>query len=430
MPCELGDSIDDAAIDGCLDAFIDGFGARAYRRPITDGERAVARGLYDGLRADQGALAAWSAVIQLFVQAPALLYRVERGTGEEVAPGIVRLSGYELATRLSYFLSGSMPDAELLAAVESNELQSSEHVLVHAERLLAAPAFEAVAAGFHRDWLHIYGLERAARDPDLFPSFDAELRQSLLAEPGQLWRQVLGGDGSVRSLLGGANVVVNGPLAALYGAEPPADPATWVTATLPERRGLLTSGAFMATLAESNRTSPIHRGAFIQREILCNVLPTLPGNVDTATPLADASSLPTARERLAPLLERADCSGCHSGFNPTGLAFENYDAIGAYRSEENGVAIDASGSIDLGAGPQSFQNAVELSEMIAGSEQAAACYALQWYRAALGRKEFAEDQCSIAGLEQSVRESGGDIRQLLLALVQSDGFLYRSGVTQ
>ncbi|HVJ21232.1 MAG TPA: DUF1592 domain-containing protein, partial [Polyangiaceae bacterium] len=191
MPCALPETIDDAAIDGCVDDFIDGFGARAYRRPISEGERSVLRGLYDGLRPDQGARVAWAAMLQLIVQSPALLYRVERGT-EEVAPGMLRLGGHELATRLSYFLTGSMPDAELAAAVDAGELASVEQVVAHAERLLASPGFDSVQARFHSDWLHLYELERAARDPALFPSFSAELRDSLLAEPAELAR---GGQG-------------------------------------------------------------------------------------------------------------------------------------------------------------------------------------------------------------------------------------------
>jgi hypothetical protein len=197
---------------------------------------------------------------------------------------------------------------------------------------------------------------------------------------------------------------------------------------VPNRRGLVTQASVMATLAESNRTNPIHRGAFFQEEVLCNDLPSLPGDVDTQTPLEDTSMLPTARERLSPLMENADCAGCHEAFNPTGFAFENYDAVGAWRTEENGSTIDSSGSIWLDGEQVEFANASELMDAVASSEQAEACYSLQWFRNAVGRKEYQEDACSIALVEQAARASGGDIREIVLAITQTDAFLYRTMV--
>jgi hypothetical protein len=178
-------------------------------------------------------------------------------------------------------------------------------------------------------------------------------------------------------------------------------------------------------LAESNRTNAIHRGAFFQTEVLCNTLPAIPGDVDTQGPLEDASLLPTARERLAPLLARSDCSGCHRSINPIGLAFENYHAIGRFRTHENDAPIDASGSIDLGEGEVQFSNAVELVEHVATSRKARECYSLQWYRAVLGRREFSEDACGLAVMNEVANQTEGDLRQMLLAVVQTDAFRYR-----
>jgi hypothetical protein len=220
---------------------------------------------------------------------------------------------------------------------------------------------------------------------------------------------------------------VNAPLAAHYGvAAPGATDTTWVPVTVPNRRGLLTQASFMAALAHPNRTSPIHRGAFFRQSVLCEVLPALPANVDTATPLEATASQPTARDRLAPLLTRGDCAVCHVNINPTGLALENYDAVGAWREQENGAVIDASGSLDLGRGPQAFAGPGELVDLVAGSDQARDCYALQWFRAALGRLEMPEDECSLRYLQDQLAKSGGDLRALLLALVETDAFLYRT----
>jgi hypothetical protein len=117
--------------------------------------------------------------------------------------------------------------------------------------------------------------------------------------------------------------------------------------------------------------------------------------------------------------------GCHTLFNPTGLAFESYDAVGRWRDTENGAPIDTTGSLVVDGAAHAFETPLELSEAVAASAQARDCYTLQWYRAALGRREFAEDACSLAVAEQAATDSGGDLRELLLAITQTDGFLYR-----
>jgi hypothetical protein len=431
LPCALQDGFADTDVDACIDRFIAEFGLRAYRRPLSGAETAIARGLYDGLRSEQGALPAWSALLQFFVQSPALLYRVERGAGT-TAGGLLRLSDYEMATRLSYFFLDSMPDRELFAAAEAGELSTPAQVATHARRLMSAPEFSRVLDGFHRDWLRLYELEHGSKDMTAFPLYTAEVQQSLMQEIPRRLRHVLDeGDGSVVTLLGDSRSPVNSVLAEFYGVDAPgAGPDTWVPVELPDRRGLLTLASVMATLAEPDRTNPIHRGAFFQKEVLCNQLPAFPANLDTATPLLDSSMLPTARERLAPLLQNSSCMGCHALFNPTGLAFENYDAAGLWRERENGALIDASGRVTLDGAEHDFDTPLELVERLAHSEQVRDCYSLQWYRAALGRREFAQDGCSLELARAAASESDGDLRELLVAITQTDGFMYRQPIEE
>ncbi len=429
--CGLSAGYGGGDVDGCVDGFIDDFGARAYRRPLTEGERGIARGLYDALRAEQPAVEAFAGLVQLFVQAPALLYRVERGA-DEVSPGLLRLTDHEMASRLSYFFLDSMPDEELFTEADAGRLSTPAEIATQAERLMASPRFEAVLANFHRDWLRLYELETAAKDPALYPEFTEAVRTSLQEEASRLVNHIMqDGDGSIATLLGTREIPVNGALANFYGTDGGSDPDAWSPAELDDRRGLLTLASFMATQAEADKTSPIHRGAFFQSEVLCNPLPNFPGNIDTQTPLQDTSMLPTARERLSPLLaEGSTCAGCHTLFNPTGLAFENYDAAGLWRDQENGADIDASGTVELDGVAHDFESPLELMERVAESEQARDCYTLQWYRAALGRREFAEDACGLELVQQAASSNGGDIRQLLVALTQTDGFLYRTVPTE
>jgi hypothetical protein len=428
LPCALPATYTDAQVDACVGAFIAKFGQRAYRRPLTGHETGLARRVYDLVRPSQGAIAAWVSVVQYFVQAPALLYRVERGAGASPdVPGLVRLTDHEMATRLSFLFLNGAPDAALLDAAAAGALSTSAQVSAQARRLMQDPRFVDAMGAFHRDWLHVFELAATTKDPAAFPDFTPAVEASLLRENTELGRAVFADPAaSLRSLLVAAEVPVNATLAAYYGAAAPgATAAAWVKAAVPHRSGLLTSGAVMAALSKANRSNPIHRGAFVRTTVMCDTLPGLPANVDTAGPLQDTAGLPTARQRLAPLTTRADCKGCHLQINPSGFALENYDGAGKWRDQEGGAAIDASGSLDVGNGPVSFSTSAELLSLLAGSDKVRDCYALQWLRAALGRLEAPEDACSIATLKSAVVKTRGDLRELLVALTQTDAFLYR-----
>lgn len=428
LPCPLANSLGDADIDACINKFIGEFGQRVYRRPLTAGETTIVRNLYDRVRVDQPAIEAWSALLQFFVQSPALLYRVERGASQ-TSSGFTRLTSYEMASRLSYFLLDSLPDEELFAEAAADRLLTVAQVAVQARRLIQTGAFNQVLDGFHRDWLRLYTLEQTGKDQSVFPEYTPAVKASMLEEASQLVRYVLDeADGSVATLLGTKITPVNSVLAAFYGvdASGATDADTWVPVEVPNRRGLLTLGSLMATLSNVDRTNAIHRGAFFQREILCNRLPAFPANLDTQGPLEDTSMLPTARERLSPLLANGTCKACHSQFNPTGLAFEKYDAVGLWREQENGADIDASGTLSLDGTEQMFADPLELAEQISQSEQARDCYTLQWYRAALGRREFAEDACSLAVAQRDTADASGDLREMIVAITQTDGFMYRT----
>ena len=431
LPCTLPATYADAQVDACVDAFIKTFGQRAYRRPLTTNEITLARGVYDLVRPSQGAIAAWVSVVQYFVQAPAMLYRVERGAGAvPEIPGFVRLSGYEMASRLSFLFLNGPPDAALLDAAAAGTLATAAQVSAQARRLMQDPRFIAAMGAFHRDWLHVFELLPMTKDPTVFPDFTPDVEASLLEENTRIGEAVFADPAaSIRSLLVAAEVPVNATLATYYGATAPGATATnWAPAAVPHRSGLLTSGAVMAALSKVNRSNPIHRGAFIRTAVMCDTLPGLPANVDTATPLQDTAGLPTARQRLAPLTTRPDCMPCHLQINPSGFALENYDGIGKWRDQENGVAIDASGSLDVGQGPVSFSTPDEFLHLLAGSDKVRDCYSLQWLRAALGRLEAPEDACSVATLKSLVVKSQGDLRELLVGLTQTDAFFYRRTV--
>ncbi len=427
LPCPMPTTIADAQIDGCIDAFVAGFGLRAFRRPVTDSETKIARGVYDAIRPSQGAAKAFASVLQFFVESPPLLYRVERGSGPVAdRPGLVALTGYELASRLSFLFADSGPDAELLDAASKGALASPDQIEAHARRLMSLPRFQDALAAFHRDWLHLY--ENAAKDPARYPTYTPAVQASLAEEPAHLLKYVLEqGDGSLKSLLGASEMPVNATLADYYGVSAPGATADhWVPVAVPNRRGLLTLASVQTALARSITTTPIHRGNFLRTSVLCEPALMLPAKVDTATPLAGAAGAATARGRLDPLMTRPDCMGCHKQFNPIGLGLENYDGVGLWRDKENGETIDASGEVDLGAAtPLGFKGPGELVTLMSSSDKVQQCYALQWFRSSVGRSETPEDQCSIAAVQSTVVKSKGDLRELLVALTRTDAFLYR-----
>lgn len=423
LPCTLASPATDAQVDGCVDAFIAAFADRAYRRPSTPAERAVAKQVYTEVRATQTAAKAFIAVTQFFVQSPALLYRVERGAGPAPLPGLVAVSDHELAARLSFLFTDAPPDAELAAAADLGALHTKEQIAAHAQRLLSSPDFVPTAATFLRDWLHLYEAA-SGKDPVLFPRYTQEVAQSLQREPLELFRYVVErGDGRLSTLLGGASLPVDTTLAGYYGVGAPG--AGWAPAAVPNRRGLITRASVMAALAKPAQTGTIHRGNFFRNEVLCESQLVLPATVDISTPLMGSANLPTARERLAPLTTNADCRGCHSQINPLGLALESYDPAGQFRTTENGAPIDASGSVDVGGGLTRFQTGEELAALLADGRKVRDCYARQWFRNSVGRIEMPEDACSVATLQQAFEASGGDLKALLVAVTQLDTFLYR-----
>ncbi|MGE0789027.1 MAG: DUF1592 domain-containing protein [Sandaracinaceae bacterium] len=411
---------DDAALDGCLDPFLDDFGARAYRRPLTDGERTILTGVYDSIRPDQGARAAFASVLQVLLQAPALLYRVERG--QPGAGPAVALTSHEMASRLSFFLRSSMPDEALVEVAERGELATVEEVEAQAARMVEDDAVLASLRVFHRDWLRQYQIGRTAR---AHPLFSPEVQAALEGEIDGFVDHVFGAtDGTFATLMTTTRFPVSATLGPLYGV----DGANGAALDVPHRHGILTLASVLGGFAEEDHTSAIRRGAFVREALLCGDALTLPGNVDVSAALESTAGLPTARDRLEPITSEAACAHCHRQINPLGLGLENYDQLGAWRDDENGVTIDASGTLAVNGLDGRFADPAALVELIASSEQAQACYATQMFRFAMGRLETDADACALAGLQQRFIDSGGDVRDLMVGIATSQPFMTRAPV--
>jgi hypothetical protein len=428
-----------AANDQCAADFVDTFGRRVFRRPLSDEERGRLMDAYDAANAEFGFADAMDIVLQTMLQATPFLYLIEEGVAVEGAPANIRkLTDHEVANRLSYFLWDTMPDDELFAAADAGELGGKDGLRAHAERLLAHPNAEAKVQRFMSEWLQLDGgvlhvaLEEANKDPALFPEFNPALQDAMRGELEAFVKEIVlaSPDSNIEALFTDTRAYVNGPLAQLYGVNAgPTDESTWAWVDLKpgERSGLLTRAAFLTVFASANVPSPIRRGTIVLEEVLCNELGMPPPDVDDTTPQGGETEegLRTVREDVEARTQGDTCQACHAFINPTGFAFEHYDAIGRYQVEEvtTGLPIDSSGELRVSDAAGEVANAIELSERIASSTTVRECFADHWLADAVSADGDALDDCAKADIVQAFTASG-DIRGLIVAIVLSDNFRF------
>lgn len=412
--------------EACAAAFIDDFGARAFRRPLADDERAALLALYD-LGAADGFADGIGTVVVAVLQSPQFLYLVEEG-GSEIEPGIVALSDHEIATRLSYLVWDSMPDEALFAAAAAGELQDPDAIETHARRMLAdtertAPAIER----FVREWNHYDGVAAYDKDAIAFPEFTNEVAAAMDGELSRFIQGVLRSDEpTFARLMTSTETEVDANLAAMFGVAAPA-PGEWTPVTVgADRGGLLTRPAVLAEHSHANSTGPIFRGELVRTQLLCEPIPPPPADA-----MANAPAYPdgaTERERSDILMNHMGCGACHAMMNPIGLGFEEYDAVGAWRDAEiDGGPVDNSGEIV--GGPEdltgTFNGVAELQAKLAASDAVTACFASQLYQYTFGLDSAQVLECAVEPVAAEFVESGGDLRELVVALARSGAFRTR-----
>jgi hypothetical protein len=419
VPCTTADA-------ACARRFIETFGKRAYRRPLAAEEIADLEGLYAKGRAlGFDFLGGVGLVLQAMLQAPGFLYVGTPGSERPAREGpLVKLTPHQTASRLSYFLWGSMPDGALFSAADAGKLAAPAEVLAQARRMLGERArARDTVRDFHLQWLRLEGLADVQKDRKTYPTWTAKLAAAMTDEVAAMAEHAaLDGDGRLGTLLGATYSFVNADLARMYGVG--ASGSALVRTPLPpgQRKGVLTSLGFLSASSGADGSHPVSRGQVVYRQILCGELPAQPAEVPEPPPPAPDLS---TRARFAGHAENP-CAGCHKLFDDLGFAFEHYDGIGRYRTTDGGKPVDAAGRAPLpGGGHIVFENALELVDRLAAAADVRACLARQWLRYALGRREEAADARS---LEAVLRALGPDAGVLdpMLAIVQSKSFLYRA----
>jgi hypothetical protein len=423
--------------DTCATQFIDDFGMRSFRRPLTLSEVTRYKTLFDGAMNDPD-LGRFEDGIQMVIEAvlqsPSFLYRAELGDEAPIEGDIVPFTSWEMATKLSYMLWNTMPDDELFAAAAADALRTKEQIEMQARRMVNDEKARDLIRNFHTQWLQLGHLDSVTKDTGVYPDFRGSLR-SLWKEEIQRFIEhvILEGDGSLDTLLTADFSFMNEELAAFYGD----DVLDTVSGNEfqrvqldPERRaGLLSTAGLMATHANLNQSSPVFRGKFVREQLMCNTLPLPPNDLVIEPPDLDPNK--TTKEQFEEIGANPSCAGCHSLMNPIGFIFEHYDGIGLWRDEQNGKAIDAVGEVVLTDDIDgTYDGAVELAQALAESEQVRECVASQWFRFGYNRTVTPEDGCSMDELKETFAASGYDIKELLVGLTQTNAFLYRRAVTE
>jgi Protein of unknown function (DUF1592)/Protein of unknown function (DUF1588)/Protein of unknown function (DUF1585) len=420
----------------CAVSLYESFAERAFRRPLKADERTWLADSWAVLPAAAPVSARLETMGELVLQAPQFLYLYTEGT----ATGAVSiLDGHERAQRLAYFLWDGPPDEALLAAAAAGGLDTAAGMREQAEHMLADERAKPVLRTFLVDWLELDGatilpsLEQTPKDADRYPGFDDVLRQSMRRELESFMDYVMfEQDGSLEALFSGTRAYVNAPLAAIYGVSGPAtaDDWAWVDLDPTKRAGMLTRAGFLAVHASQSVTSPIRRGVYLLKQVLCVDLPSPPANVDNSPIEVSkddmAGGVTTVRQATLKRTGNPTCAGCHVSINELGFAFEHYDAIGRWQETEVGTGgtIDATATLSHAGdgidGP--VDGAIALSNKLAKSPAVAECATRKWFNVALRRSPVALDACSIAKVSAKVAESQS-IRELLLAMVETDAFL-------
>ncbi len=412
----------DGAAPDCVDLFLTRLGTSFYRRPLDGAELTAYRALFEqaasaGTYADGVRL-----VITAFLQAPSFLYRIEVGVPSR-RDGVRELTGYELATRLSFFLWKSGPDQALLDAAEAGLLDTPQGVESEARRLLSDPRADLTIARFHTEWLGVDDLMNHRVDDTRYPTFE-DVKDDMLLETETFALHVFRtGDARLETLLTAPYSFMTPELAQHYGIDEALEPGTMSQVMLDpsERAGILTHASFITSHGNDPASAAVHRGKAIRERLLCLSLPPPPAVNTIIAPDPTLSSRQQLEQKTSPTA----CATCHQLMNPLGFPFEHYDVVGAFRELDGPHPIDASGTVVGTDVDGDVDGAIDLAGRLAQSEDVHRCVARQWFRFALGRSDAEQDEPSLEAAYQRYRDSGDDLRELIIAITTTDAFRLR-----
>lgn len=413
--------------DGARDAFITSFGLRAYRRPLTSEQVTRLTELYNEGATHFPSLDAHVAGVRLVVtamlQSPYFLYRVElseRPAAEDDA--LIQLDGYELASRLSYLVWGSMPDDALFAAAADG--LDDETLVAQATRMFDDPRAVDMFQSFHDEHFNMTSWSDIVKEEVVFPNWRPGLGEDMLRETRALLADVVENNGNFRDFLMSKKAWVNEDLARIYGIDGITGDAFQEVELGESRVGLLTRLGFLTYQSSQRDPDPIHRGLFVNINVLCRNVPPAP-DIDLDELMLEGD---TNRERVESVTHVGVCQNCHlQMINPPGFALEGFDAIGEERELDNGIPVNSTTTFTFADGSAAtVSDGVELSQAVADNIDSHACYATHFLEFVFGRSTFGGDSPLLYRMTQGSMEDMS-IRDMMLQLVTSRTFRLRHG---
>jgi hypothetical protein len=410
-----------AGEDACAKAILTRLAHRAYRRPLTGEDVATLLTFYRSGRTQGGFEQGIQTAIERILVSPYFLMRKEE---DRAAGAVHRVSDVELASRLSFFLWSSIPDEMLLNLAESGRLKDSGVLQQQVQRMLQDPRSKALITNFFGQWLYLRNLEFSKPDIKLYPEFDENLRAAFQQETELFLESQLREDRSVLDLLTANYTFVNERLAKHYGI-PNVYGSHFRRVTLPEgaRAGLLGQGSILTVTSYADRTSPVVRGKWLLENLLGAPPPPPPANVPPFPENKGGEQPKSVRARMEQHRRNPVCATCHSRIDPLGFALENFDAVGHFRTLDDGSVIDASGTLPDGT---KFNGASEFrSALVAQREAIVVSLTEKLLTYGLGRGVEYYDMPAVRQIARAAGADGYRWSALILNVVKSTPFQMR-----
>jgi hypothetical protein len=402
----------------CAAKIIATLARRAYRQPVGEADLKRLLAFYQAARAAGTFDTGIQAVVQRILASPKFIYRAEAAP-EHAAAGVpFRISDFELASRLSFFLWSSIPDDELLKVAADGKLRRPDVLAQQVRRMLGDRKANALVVNFAGQWLQLRNLRNIQPDNDIFPDFDDNLRQAFQREIELLFDSIMREDRSVVDLLTADYTFVNERLAKHYGI-PNVYGSHFRRVTVPDeaRRGLLGKGGILMVTSHANRTSPVVRGKWILDNILGTPPPPPPPVVPALSEKSETGQPRTMREQMEQHRANPACASCHKLMDPLGFALENFDAVGGWRTRDLGKTVDVSSELYDGT---KIDGAVELRRsVLRRSDVFVSTMAEKLLTYALGRGLTARDMPAVRAVRRKAAAQDYRFSSLVLGVVES-----------